>query len=159
MPSQRAQALASQFATLNQELIAFVESCAAATWQAPCPGETRPIGVVAHHMAASHAPIAHLIELVATDQPLPTLTPAMLDQMNADHAVQQAACTQAEVADLLRTQGAVAVKLVAGLSDAQLDRPAQGELFGLQMNTQQLIEQVLLGHINGHFAAIRSVLE
>jgi hypothetical protein len=159
MQDQRAQELAARFATLNQEVIAFVESCPAATWQAICPGEQRTVGVVAHHIAAAHALITQAIELVATGQPLPPVTTEVLDHLNATHAVAHATCTQREVADLLRANGAATGDLLGGLSEEQLDRMAHNDLLGMRLSTQQIVEHVLLGHPMQHFAALRSAAE
>jgi hypothetical protein len=156
MKSQRAKTLANQFDGLNREVMAFVETCPAALWQQPCHNDGRSVAVVAYHIASSHDMIAKLVGLVAQAQPLPALTMDALHQANAQQAKQFANCTQAEVLDLLRTNGAEATTLVNELSDEQLDRSAYISLFAANMNTQQVIESVLIGHASGHLANLQA---
>ena len=56
----------------------------------------------------------------------------------------------------LRQQGDAAASMVRGLSDEQLDRA--GELLGSQMRTRDVIEHVLVGHVNNHLGSIREAL-
>lgn len=156
--AQRAEALATQFATLNREVITFVEQCPTDLWQQFCYNDHRSMAVVAHHIATSHAMLAGLVGLIAQGQPLPPITMELLDQANAQHAQQFTHCTQTEVAALLRANGAAAATQVNQLSDQQLDRSTYIALFGADMNTQQVIEQVLIGHASSHLADLRATL-
>ena len=76
--------------------------------------------------------------------------------MNAARAQQCAGCTKKETLELLRRNGAAAAALARGLNDDQLDRT--GTFFGQTMSTAQLIERVLIGHIEGHGRSIRVVV-
>jgi hypothetical protein len=154
--NQQAKALANQFDALNREVMAFVESCPAALWREPCPNDGRPVAVVAHHIAASHGALAQFVALVAQEQPLPALTMEMLDQANATHAEQFANVTQAEVLELLRSNGNAALATVNELTDEQLARSAYISLFAANMNTQQMIENILIGHASSHLANLQA---
>lgn len=156
--AQRSTALAEQFAILNREVIMFVEQCPTTLWQQPCHNDGRSVALVAHHIAASHAMLAGLVGLLAHGQPLPSITKEMLDQANAQHAQQFAHCTQAEVLDLLHTNGATAMTQVQQLTDEALARSAYIPLFAANMNTQQVIEHVLIGHASSHLADLRATL-
>lgn len=74
-------------------------------------------GVVAHHIASSHAPIVQLMMRVANGEPVPPITATMLDQANADHAAKYAGCTPDRVMELLRTNGRVAIEAVRTLDE------------------------------------------
>jgi uncharacterized damage-inducible protein DinB len=155
MTNHRSAELAQRLSTLNQEILDFVERCPDSVWRAPCPDDGRSVGVVAHHIASSYPLLVQVVELVANGAPIPPITQEQLDHANAEHAIQHAQCTSEEVAHLLRTHGAAATATVSRLTDAQLDRLSQGELFGMQMSTQQVIELVLLGHTQLHFDRLR----
>lgn len=157
MQNPRAHELAERLAELNGEIIRFVQECPKFVWESPCPDDGRPVGVVAHHIASSHAPIVQLLMLMANGEPVPSITAAMLDQANAHHAAQSAGCTPDEVVELLRARGREACDAVRSLRNEQLSRRASGELFGARMSTEELVENVLLGHAAGHFARIKGV--
>lgn len=78
------------FTALNHEIIAFVECCPDPLWRTPCANDGRTVAVVAHHIASSHEPVMQLVQMVANTQPIPTLSYAMFDAANAQHAQQAA---------------------------------------------------------------------
>ena len=63
MASERATALADDFAAANAEVMAFARSCSDAEWAVTVPGEEWTVGVVLHHIAEGHA---HGAALAAT---------------------------------------------------------------------------------------------
>ena len=154
---QRSQALAERFEQANREMIAGVEKCSDAQWKTKTSGETWSVGVVAHHVAQGHETIAGLVQKIGTGQPLPGLTMDLIHQMNAEHAKQHANCTQDETLGLLRKNAATAAGIVRGLSDEQLDRSAP-VLGGAPMTAEQMIERVLIGHVNEHHGSIRAAV-
>jgi uncharacterized damage-inducible protein DinB len=155
--SQQSQALASRFEQASQEMIATVERCSDAQWKTQTSGEKWSVGVVAHHVAQAHEAIAGFVRMIATGQPLPPLTMDMLHQMNAEHAKQFANCTKAETLALLRKNAAAAASTIRGLSDEQLDR-SQPVMGGPPMTAQQMVEQVLIGHLQEHYGSIKATV-
>ncbi|MBF6591725.1 MAG: DinB family protein [Ktedonobacterales bacterium] len=156
--SERARELAERFEQLNTQVIALVEGCTEEQWRAECPGEGRSVAVVAHHIAAAYPEIVTWMVNLAAGQPV-TMTMAQVDQLNARHAAHFAHCTQAEVADLLRRNGADAVAVVGGLSDEQLDRAAPAAIAGGQtVSAAQLAKHGLSGHTKGHLTTLRTAL-
>jgi uncharacterized damage-inducible protein DinB len=153
--SQRSQVLANQFEQASQEVIATVERCSDAQWTTKTSSETWSVGVVAHHVAQGHESIAGFVKMIATGQPLPPLTMDTLHQLNAEHAKQYADCTKTETLALLRKNAAAAAGIVRGLSDEQLDRSAP-VLGGPSKTAQQMVEQVLIGHMQEHHGSIRA---
>jgi uncharacterized damage-inducible protein DinB len=153
---ERAQTLANRFDEVNREIISTVDKCSDVKWRAKCAGETWSVGVVAHHVAESHAGIARIIQTLASGQPLPNVTTEMIDQRNAQHAQQHASCTKQETLDLLRKNGDSAAATVRGLSDEQLK--LSGTLRMGPMTAEQVVENILIGHAKGHLASIRAAI-
>jgi len=154
--SERARTLAQQFEQANHELIATVERLSDAQWRTKTPGDGRSVGVVAHHVAEGHKTIAGLAGTIAHGQPVPALTMDMIHQGNAAHAAQHANCTKAEALALLRQNGAAAVATVRGLGEAELDRTATLPLGA--MSAAQVIERILIGHVQDHHGSIRKAI-
>jgi hypothetical protein len=153
MPT-RAETLVAQFEAATNEAVETIQGCPDTTWKATTPNDGRTVGVVAHHIATGDVPISGLVQAIANAQPMPPLTPEMLNQGNALHAQQFANVTQAETVQLLQQNSAIAASAVRGLTDEQLDRTA--EFFGSQWTAQQAIERILIGHIHDHLASIRA---
>ncbi len=154
--SDRAKTLTERFEEANQELIRTVERCSDTQWRATTLAEGWSVGVAAHHLAEGHKAIARLIQAAASDQPLPPLSMEALDQRNAEHARQHVNCTRAETLELLRQNATEAAAMVRGLSDDQLDRIAQARIG--PMKVQEMIERILIGHVQNHLGSIRATL-
>jgi hypothetical protein len=114
--------------------------------------------VTAHHLAAALEPIAGMITAVATGQAAGTLSPEMLDEMNARHAKDFVDCTRAETIELHRRGTALAAATIRGLAEAELAR--SGTLFkgAPPMTAEQVIAMGLLDHIDEHFGSIRKTI-
>ena len=145
----RAEQLASTFDQSCKDFTAVVEKLNDAEWKKETGGEKWPVGVVAHHVAGGCAGIAGIVQKVAKGEPLPGLTMEMIHEGNAKHAKEFAAVTKAETLGLFKTNAANASSLVRGLSDAELDRSAT-LLGGRPMTAAQVIEGILINHVNEH---------
>ncbi len=153
---EQARGLAERFERANHEIVTIVERCSDAQWHAKTAGEGWTVGVVAHHVAEAHKGIAGLVERVATGQPLPALTMELFDRQNAEHAKQHAHCTRTETLALLRTNGTAAATTVRGLREDQLGRSASVLTGAPPMTVQQVIERILIGHVQEHLGSIRA---
>ncbi|HEY7833280.1 MAG TPA: DinB family protein [Ktedonobacterales bacterium] len=158
MSSERAQALADQFAAAKNEMIATLEELSESQWQTKVTGEDRPVAVVAHHVAGALRAVSGWVRAVATGQQLPdTLTHEFIDQTNAVHAEKHPSPTQAEVLDLMRSNGAAAEAMIRGFSDEELDRTGSAPLFGEQpLAARTVIRHVLTKHITDHLRGIKA---
>jgi DinB family protein len=154
--SERARILAEQLEQANRDLIHTVEGLSDTQWRAKTPGDGRTVGVVAHHVAASHKSVVGLVGAIAHGQAVPTITMEMIHEGNATHATQHANCTKAETVALLRQNGAAAVATVRGLSETELDRTATFPMG--TMTAAQVIERILTGHANDHHGTIRRAI-
>ena len=154
----RAESLAKQFEAKAAELTATIGKLSEADWQKVTAAEKWPVGVTAHHAAGAHEPIAGIVKTLASGQPMPHFTAAMLDEMNAKHAQEHAACTKAETLALHQKGVAAAAATVRALSDAELDRSGT-VLAGMPpMTTQQAVEAILINHVAEHTGSIRKTI-
>lgn len=154
----RADALAETFEARAAEMTAALEKLTDADWKKITSAEKWPVGVAAHHVAVSHEVVAGLVKTVASGQSVPGLTMARLDELNAQHAREHAGCTRAETLALHAKGAAAAAAVLRGLPDADLDRSGT-VLTGMPpMTAQQVIEGVLISHINSHLASIRETV-
>ena len=79
--------------------------------------------------------------------------------MNAADGAAHAASDRAETLELLRANGASAATFVRGLGDDDLTRTG-AYIEGIPaMSVDQWVERVLIGHIRGHLASMRAVVE
>lgn len=156
--SAQARALAWRFQQALDALIATIEECTPEQWRAVCADTGWTVGVQAHHIAQNAAMIAGMIWKVADEQPLPAITPAMIDAANARHAEEFAHVTKEETIALLRGNGAIAAQTYRGLSDAQLARTATLRADGHPTSAAQLIEYLAIGEIERHGEHLRHAL-
>jgi len=156
--SQRAQELVQRFEAANNAMIRYIEGCSEEDLNQVTSGEEWSVRVAAHHIAASHEPVAGLAYLVATGSELPALSMEMFHQMNAKHAADYATVSKADVLAALAQGGAKAAGMVGGFSDEQLDRSAHMAAFGAPMSAQQVVENILIGHITHHLDSIKAAV-
>jgi DinB superfamily len=155
--SARAESLAKQFEARVTEMTETLEKLTDADWK-KVTAEKWSVGVAAHHVAGSHEGISGIIKAVSAGQSMPSFTMAMLDEMNATHAREHANCTRAETLALHKKNAAAAASLVRGLSDAELDKSGT-VLTGMPaMTTTQIVEGILINHVNEHLASIRATV-
>jgi DinB superfamily len=153
----RAEQLAGKFDQACKDFATVVEKLNDAEWKKQTADEKWPVGVVTHHVAGGCAAIAGIAQKVAKGEPLPGLTMDMIHENNAKHATEFADVTKAEAVDLFKKNAANASSLVRGLSDAELDRSAT-LLGGRSMTAAQVIEGILINHLNEHLGSIRATV-
>ena len=154
----RADMLARRFEEANQALTDAVAKLGDVEWKMTTSAEKWPVAVVAHHVAVSHAGISGLVKSIAGGKHAPTLNMGMIDEGNAKHAKEFANCSKAETIELCKKNAAAASAVVRGLSDAELDQKGS-PLTGMPaMTTQQVIEGVLINHVNEHLGSIRATV-
>jgi len=148
----------TQFEAKVKEAVALVQSLSDTDWRKVTAAEKWTVGVTAHHVATALEPIAGMVAGVASGQVPGTFTMAMLDEMNAQHAKDFAACTRAETVALLEKGAALASTTVRGLSDEQLAKRATVLADAPPMSVEELIMGGMLGHIDDHFGSIRKTV-
>jgi hypothetical protein len=154
----RADGLAKQFEAKVQEATAVLDRLSEADWNKTTSAEKWPVGVVAHHLAGAHEPIAGIIKAVASGQSRPSMTMDQLHAMNAQHAQEHAKCTKAETLALHKKGAAAAASVLRGLTDAELGKTG-AVLAGMPpMTAEQVVTGVLLQHIDEHLGSIRAAV-
>ena len=151
----KSEELAKQFEAKSRAALATLEKLCEADWRKVTEAEKWSVGVTAHHLASVLEAVSAMIRAVAAKQAPGDLSMELIDEMNARHAKDFAACTRAETIELHRTGSATAAATIRGLSDADL---ATGGtvLKGLPpMTAEQLIAGALLAHIDDHYGSIR----
>lgn len=154
----RAESLAKQFEAKAAEMTGAITKLSDADWKKVTSAEKWSVGVTAHHVAGGHEGILGIVKTIASGQSIPNFTMAMLDEMNAKHAREQAGCTKAETLALHEKGAAAAAATVRALSDAELDRSGTVLTGVPPMTTQQVVEGILISHITGHLGSIRETV-
>jgi hypothetical protein len=154
----RAESLAKQFEAKAAEMTAVIKGLSDTDWKKTTAAEKWSVGVTAHHVAGAHQAIAGIVKTLAAGQSIPNFTMDMLHEMNAKHAKEQANCTKAETLALHEKGAAAAAAAVRGLSDVELDRKGTVLAEMPAMTTQQVIEGILINHINDHMGSIRKTV-
>jgi hypothetical protein len=158
--AERADELSQRFTEVNAAFIAFVAAIPPAQWeQTVGEGELRSVGMVAYHVAYGYGFHSRYFGAIAAGQPLPPLTRAEGDAINAKVAEESAEMSQAAVLEALRSAGEQAREWIRGLSDEQLDR--RGEyLAGIAPHSvETFIKAAYLGHSQEHLQDIRGALQ
>jgi DinB superfamily len=157
--SAHAQRLAKEFAEANDALIRVLEGLTPAQWcqRTRDEGELRPIGVIAHHVAWGHRHINQRVRAFADGSPVPPRRPDLFDERNARLARENPNPDQAATIAWLRREGEDITVMIAGLTDAQLQRRAREDPLAPELTTAEVIELRQIGHVRGHLASITSV--
>jgi hypothetical protein len=157
--SRRAQQLAAQFALTVDEFTTLIEDCSADDWRLICAAEQWPIGFVAQHVALAIRFHVGWLRQIAAGDPRLDVSRAELDQTNAHFAERFADVSREQVLRTLQRNASTARTFVAGLDDDQLARTAEVMLLGdVVVSLDQVIEQILIGHIMGHLLSIERTL-
>lgn len=154
---ERAEALARRFEQLNNDLIAKVEGCSDAQWAAKCADTGWSVAVQAHHIAGGEASLAHMVEGIASGQPVSPLNMDAINEMNARHAEEYANVSREETANLLRENGAMAARTIRGMSDEQLDRATEF-VGGRSATVERLIQFLNIGELERHGEHLRQAV-
>lgn len=154
----RAEALATRVEQGVQALAAFAEGLSDNQWRTICD-DGRTAGVLAHHVASQLVGEIDVMKQMAAGKAFSGVTWAMVDEGNAGHAHEHAACSQREAAALLRKNGAMAAEAIRALRDEQLDLATPNSLHAdAPVTTQFWIENHPLAHAYRHMASIRAAL-
>jgi hypothetical protein len=157
--NQRAQALANRIEEGADALAAFAQTLSPAEWKTPVPKDGRPIGVVVHHVASVYPLEVQLAQTLAAGKPIAGVSWDAVNQMNAQHARDNAAVDKAETLDLLRRNSREAAAAVRAISDEALDRAAPVSLNAdAPLTCQFFVEDHALRHSFHHLARIRAAV-
>jgi hypothetical protein len=156
--SEVALCLAEHFEAANASFIAYIQGLAPGQWLTRCEGEERTVAALSHHVAWGYAIEIESFRAIAASQPLPPVTLAWLNDMNARNGEEYAECSLAETVELLQGNAARAAGVIRGLSDEHLQKSGRYLEHLPEMTVQRWLERVLLGHIAVHRRSIEEAL-
>jgi hypothetical protein len=154
----KGEAFAKQIEAKAKEATAVIERLTDADWKKVTEAEKWTVGVTAHHLAGGLEAVAGIITGIVAGHAPGNFTMGMLDQMNAQHAMEHATCTKAETAALLKKGAATAAAVVRGLSDDQLAKSGIVFTDAPPMTAEQLVQRGLIMHIDEHLGSIRKTV-
>jgi hypothetical protein len=154
--SSRADRLAAELETANEELARYLEGLSPEEWLSPTRAddeEVRPVGVVALHVAEAHLNINARVMALASGGEVPPRRPELFAERNARRAAENPAPDQAATVELLRRNCGIVAARVRRLTDEELDRP--GEVSGEPATAETEMRKRQLNHVRSHFESIR----
>jgi hypothetical protein len=161
--TSRSARLADEFEAAQERFINLVESLTDEQWRMRGVNtpelrqndedESRPVGVITHHVASTQPWIMGRIRAIIEDGPTP---PVDFKIINAQHAVEHARATKAEVVGMLQENLHRITDEVRAIPDQMLDKERQ--LPTGVMTVQQRIERVLIGHMKAHQASLEATI-
>ena len=155
----RAEALARRIEEGARNLAAFAEGLTESEWNTVVKPDGRRVGVIVHHVASVYPIEVHLASEIAAGKTVTGVTWAVVADMNAKHAQDNAGVGKAETLELLRSASADAAAAVRALTDAQLDSAAPFSLNAdAPLTSQFVIEDHALRHSWHHLAKIKAAL-
>ena len=158
--NRRAGALADRIEEGAALLAAFAEQLSEAEWAMPVSAtDRRPLGVIVHHVASVYPVEIEVARAIAGGNAVTEVTWEAVADMNAKHALDQAATNKADTLELLRRNSREAAAAVRSFTDAELDQAAPFSLsFGAPVTAQFVIEDHALRHSWHHLARIRKAV-
>ena len=156
--TQRAKEISNRIESFRDQVIAFVENLSDEDWKKTCEWEAWPAGVTARHIGAAHFGIPKMLEMIIKGDALPQVTMDEVNEKAKADARKHLDCTKAEALDLLRNNGAKLVAFVAGLSDDDLARMTRMAAMGGDINTEQVIENVIFRSARQHFDSMKAAV-
>jgi hypothetical protein len=157
--SRQAIALAERLEQGARTLAALASSLTDAQWQTRIPHDGRTIGVVVHHVASMYPIEMHVAMTIAAGTPITDLTWAVVDGINAKHAVEHEGVSKQDALELLLRNSAEAAAAVRTLTDEQLARAVPVSLYAnAPLTCQFFIEDHAMRHSYHHTAKIQGAL-
>ena len=160
--SRRAESLARRIEEGAAGLAAFAETLSETEWSKAVlesGGNSRPVGVVVHHVATVYPIEIQLAQAIASGNAVTEVTWEVVAQLNGKHAQENASISKAAALELLRRNSQEAAAAVRAFTDDDLDQAAPFSLsFGAPVTAQFVIEDHALRHSWHHLARIRKTL-
>ena len=153
----RANALADRLILGAKELANFTEGLTDSEWNKPVLGDGRTIGIVVHHVASVYPIEVELAQTLGKGNSITGVTKEEIDEMNAQHAIDNNQLDRKKTMDLLRTNSENAADAIREFSDAELDNSAPVSLYyDAPLTAQFFIEDHALRHSFHHLGKIKA---
>ncbi len=154
----KGEALAKQFEVKAREAAAGIEKLSDADWKKVTAAEKWTVAATAHHLAGAFEAVSGIIGGIVSGKLPGGFSRAMLDQMNAQHAKEQANCTKADTLALFKKGVPVAAGTLRGLSDEQFAKSGTVFSDAPPLTAEQVAMGGLIGHIDEHYGSIRKTV-
>ena len=157
---RRAESLAMRIEEGAAKLAAFVAELSDAEWRVPVSStDTRPVGVIVHHVASVYPIEVQLAKAIAGGNAVSDVTWELVAGLNTKHAQQNAEITKAAALELLQKNSREAAEAVRALTDEELDTAGPFSLnSGAPLTAQFVIEDHAVRHSWHHLAGIKKTL-
>jgi DinB superfamily len=158
--SCRAESLTARIEEGAAGLAAFAEGLSDAEWRTPVSAtDQRSVGVVVHHVASMYPIEIDVARAIASGKSVSDVTWAVVAQLNAKHALDNAQVSKSAALELLRQNSREAAAAVQAFTDQELDNAAPFSLsFSAPVTAQFVIEDHAMRHSWHHLATIRKAL-
>jgi hypothetical protein len=157
--SSRAKVLADRIARGAENIAAYAEKLTDAQWATTIAPDGRKAGVLVHHVGSVYPLEVDIARKLAAGEAIVGVTWAVIKDMNAQHARENAGVGKQEAIDLVRKNGKAAAEAIAQFTDEMLDNGGTVSLYGdAPLTCQFWIEDHPLRHSWHHVAKIRAVL-
>lgn len=150
----KGEELATAFEQVNQTAIQTIQGLNADALKRTTSAEGWTVAATARHVASGTEGILAIVQGITSGAEMPPFTPEMLDQQNAENAAKDLSADLEGTLEILRDSGAKAAAALRSLSDEDLSKSAP--LFGNQMSASDVVQGILIGHIQGHLPSISS---
>jgi hypothetical protein len=158
--STRAEALALRIEQGANTLANYADRLSDTEWDTVVRRDGRKVGVIIHHVASVYPIEVQLAQQIASGTPIEDVTWALVADMNAVHARENADCCKYETIHLLKRNSRRAAEAVRVFTDEQLDTAAPVSLnAGAPLTAQFIIEDHALRHSWHHLAKIQAALK
>ena len=155
----RANALADRLILGARELAKFAESLSDSEWNKAVLGDGRTIGVVVHHVASVYPIEVELAQILGKGNLITEVSKEAIDNMNAEHAIENNRVDRQETLELLRINSNNAASAIREFKDEELDNSAPVSLyFDAPLTAQFFIEDHALRHSFHHLGKIKASL-
>jgi hypothetical protein len=156
---KRSEALAQRIELGAQTLAEYAQGLSDEQWRMKVRPDGRQVGVIIHHVASVYPIEVHLATEVAKGNPVVGVTWAVVADMNAKHAQENAGAGKQETIELLRKNSRAAADAVRAFSDEQLDTAAPFSLNAdAPLTAQFVIEDHPVRHSWHHLAKIKATV-
>jgi Mycothiol maleylpyruvate isomerase N-terminal domain len=154
----KGEALAKQFEAKAHEAGAYIEKLGDADLKKVTEAEKWTVAATAHHLFGAYERVPDIAKGLAAGRSPANFSTTALDQMNAQHAKDFAACSKADLMGLHRAGSEKAAAVLRALSDEELIKSGVVFQDAPPFTVEQLVTRALIAHTDEHMGSIRKTI-
>jgi len=151
-----AEDLAAQFEATLARAIANAEALPLEAWYTVAPADGRPVNVILYHVAVAFSFQRRVLRAVLAGDYQP-FTPEWVEAANAEGDAAHRDAEPTEVIDQLRGRGASMADAIRALSPEDLALEFVFEVGTPRRSVAQIVVDEVIGHVEGHLAAVQAI--